>query len=101
MFKPWVNPPTQLAPAPRGPVLRPRPLGDMDPILGQVGTLTPTQKAMLFVHGVILLGSAYHGYVRNENSILWGGSWAASALICPTVTTAFALSQGFGRPRKS
>lgn len=104
-FRPWVTPPTQLAPAagsslePAGhPPLRARLLGDTnDPLAVQQTGLNTTQKVVLALHSVILIGSAYHGYRRNENSILWGASWALGAALCPSVTLAFALSQGFAK----
>lgn len=106
-YTPWITPPTQLAtlpPAPSmvpsAPVLRTRTLGDMDPIGKAAANLSTTQKVFLAVHGVILMAVSYHGYKRNQNSVPWGLSWGLGGLLCPSVTLAFALTQGFAK-RKS
>ncbi len=88
---------------PAQPPARPaakRGLGDADPIGKTVNGLTYAQKVMLGVHGVVLLGVAFHGYKRNRNSVPWGLSWAMGGLLCPTVTLAFALTQGFADTAK-
>ena len=102
-YEPWVSVPTQLATipspapllAPQPPVLRTRTLGDIDPIRRISSELGVTQKVFLAIHGVILIAVAYHGYKRNKNSVPWGLSWALGGLVCPSVSLAFALTQGF------
>jgi hypothetical protein len=106
-FKPWVSaPPAAELPAqPRQLVLqRPRrkvrALGELDPVGRASFSLTTGDKVMLGVHGLILLSVAYHGYRRNEDSVPWALSWALGGFLCPTVTLAFALTQGFAKPER-
>ena len=101
-YEPWIDP---IVKAPQAPnpyytpyvprTRRARGLGDVDPIGKIAGKLNYTQKVMLAVHGAMLLAVSYHGYKRNRNSVPWGLSWAIGGLVCPTVTLAFALTQGF------
>lgn len=81
-------------------LLHPRGLGDVDPIGKTVNNLNVTQKVMLAVHGVIVLAVAYHGFKRNKSSVAWGAGWALGGVLCPTVTMAFALTQGFAKRKK-
>lgn len=107
-YKPWVDIPTQLTVVPRAPMQAPRPrelhtrsIGEIDPIGKTASKLNATQKAFLLLHGVILVAVAYHGYRRNRNSVPWGAAWAVGALLCPSVTMAFALTQGFAKTAKA
>lgn len=102
MFEPWVKPETSLtlpsgqlpaAPQAQAPVLKTR---VMNP-LGQEYDLTSRQVVALGAHAAILLGVAYHGYRRNNNSTLWGVAWALGGVLCPVVTLGVALSQGFAK----
>ncbi len=70
-----------------------------DPFLSPARSLNPPERVVLAAHAAILLGAAYHGFRRNGDSVLWGLSWAFGAALCPTVTAAFAVSQGFGERR--
>jgi len=104
-YEPWINPTLQLpgpalGAAPRAPRSAARKLQDADPIRKAVSNLGPTQRIMLAVHGVILVAVAYHGYRRNKNSVPWGLGWAVGGLVCPTVTMAFALTQGYAKSQK-
>lgn len=92
-YVPWVEfdgPEVQVR-----PFVRQRTLGDLDPFAP-----AGVSKAMLGVHSLILMAVAYHGYKRNAMSFAWGGLWALSGLMCPTVTLVWAVSQGFAQPAK-
>lgn len=101
-YKPWVNIPQHgLVAVPvvpvrkRPPLLRTSLLGEFDPL----SRMSATDRIMLSFSGVILVAVAYHGYKRHADSVPWGLGWAVGGLICPTVTLAFALSQGFAKKR--
>lgn len=108
-YTPWITPNTQLSVMPSGvlaapppaPPVRSRTLASRDPIGRTVSELNLTQRTMLALHGSVLVAVAYHGYKRNKNSVPWGLGWALGGLVCPTVTMAFALSQGFATTRGS
>ena len=83
------------------PVLRSRVVDKVDPVGAVWGHLNATQRIMLAIHGVILLGVSYHGFKRNSDSVPWGMAWAVGGLVCPTVTAGFALTQGYASRKGS
>ena len=101
-YEPWFElPPAPLATMPArqvyAPAARPQALGALDPIGRAAQDATAGNKALLLVHGLIILAVAYHGFRRHEDSLLWGGAWAVGGVLCPTVTAAFAITQGFAK----
>ena len=56
---------------------------------------------MLAIHGGLLAAVSYHGYKRHRGSVPWGAVWATGGLLCPSVTMAFALTQGYATRKGS
>jgi hypothetical protein len=47
----------------------------------------------------MLLG-VYHGYERNNRSVVWGLAWGALGFYVPLLAVGAALVQGIGKPRQ-
>lgn len=51
----------------------------------------------LMVPGAAL--AAYHGYARNQGSLLWGSVWAFFGYSMPIIVVGIALVQGYAKPK--
>ncbi len=97
-WKPWVDVQTGLAPAPRHVPAR-APLR-VTTMAGSDESGDVQTAVRAFLVGVFFAALAgYHGYRRNNDSVLWGLSWAAGGFVCPVVTVPFAVSQGFAKKK--
>jgi hypothetical protein len=45
----------------------------------------------------LILANAYHGYIRNNESLAYGSIWGLSSLFVGAELTGAAISQGFGK----
>lgn len=64
------------------------------------GMASPEVRTAIGVASVASAGlSAYHGYIRNNESLGWALGWGILGSMFPVITPAIALAQGFGKPR--
>jgi hypothetical protein len=69
--------------------------------LALAGQVNSTVKTVYSIAGTVSsMAAFYHGYKRNNGSFLWGLWWFVMGGFLWPITMAFALSQGFAKPRK-